>query len=375
MIGGKIRRTMKENKAKKELKVVIQREINCYLHNSYFLCIILAYKNMYPWFYENYVQLYYNPDKFLRFLNIKEVWFDFYGGYTEPRRFLACRRIHLDDLKQVNILNFIKECIDSNCYLYTYIDEYYTRLQGKYHFVHDIFIYGYDEEDQKILVIGFDSKMNFTNYGVDFDQFKTAFDNGVQMAKLTDQWKGANYCLVIEPKLEEDYRHKFEMDNFLTALSDYLNSTNKNGRKNPHDTNYAIYQGENNVYGINTYDKLIECIRHDLECSSGDERLDFRPFHVFYEHKRQMRKRMEFLYTALDAGYKPKLTDLITRCKNLEEVFNIIRLKSMKCVCDRDKQVLNEIISSLKTQKKIEFDLLGEIYQLLAIYKGEKLLF
>lgn len=330
---------------------------------------------MYPWFYENYVQLYYNPDKFLRFLNIKEVWFDFYGGYTEPRRFLACRGIHLNDLEQVNILDFIKESIDSNCYLYTYIDEYYTRLQGKNHFVHDIFVYGYDEENQKILVIGFDRKMNFTNYGVDFNQFKTGFDNGVRMAKLTDQWKGANYCLVIEPKLEEDYRYEFEMDSLLAALSDYLNSTNKYGRKNPHDTNYAIYQGENNVYGINTYDQLIECIRHDLECSSSYERLDFRPFHLFYEHKRQMRKRMEFLGAALDAGYKPKLTDLITRCKNLEEVFNIIRIKSMKCVCDRDKQVLNEIISSLKTQKKNESDLLGDIYQLLAVYKGEKLLF
>lgn len=56
-----------------ELTVKVQKNINCYLFNAYYLCILLAYDNMYPWFYENYIQLYFNANKPVNFDDKKEV--------------------------------------------------------------------------------------------------------------------------------------------------------------------------------------------------------------------------------------------------------------------------------------------------------------
>jgi hypothetical protein len=109
---------------------------------------------MLPWVYENYVQLYYCPSKAERNSSRKEVFLDFYGGFTDPQQILDFSARSRAEMEQVDIIEFIERAICNNYYFYTYIDEYYTVRKGLAHNSHDIFIYGYDRVKRNVNVIG-----------------------------------------------------------------------------------------------------------------------------------------------------------------------------------------------------------------------------
>lgn len=339
-----------------ELTVKVQKKINCYLFNAYYLCILLAYDNMYPWFYENYIQLYFNANKPVNFNDKKEVWLDFYGGWTEARKMLECEEKKKAFFYNVDIIKYIEDSIDSNTYVYTYIDEYYTKEFNKQHFTHDIFIYGYDNIKKELLVIGFDNNADFTNLTIGLDAFEKAFSSGLNLSRTFDEENnncGINdfYCINIKMRYGLDYNYTFKPNNFMRNLNDYLYSIDSSKRESSSADVFDSYILPGNTFGINIYNDLLDYIKNEKTF------LDYRPFHTLYEHKYSIYERMLYIQENYCLRNSKKY---LREYGIVADAFNDIRLQVIKYNISKSDKLIDSIYSEIEQYKDIEREILTE---------------
>lgn len=340
------------------LKVNVQKKINCYLFNAYYLCIILAYENMYPWFYENYIQLYFNPHKPIDFSNRTEVWLDFYGGWTEPRKLLECTEIDKHFFANIDIIKFLEENIDKKNYIFTYFDEYFIKRQlVNNHYVHDIFVYGYNRSEKKIYVIGFDDKIQFCSYCVDYGTFEKAFYSGIEITREKDRSNNTFdkniYCTLISPRFDEHSNYAFNHFKFLYNLDDYIMSRNSYLRKVPYA--FELYKMEGNIFGLNIYKAILEYL---AEVEAEKKILDFRPFHTLYEHKIAIFDRMSYI----SKTYRINLRNELSKYEQIVESFNYIRLLTIKYNLTKSQDLLRKQILIMNQRMGDEEEVLLNLY-------------
>jgi hypothetical protein len=347
----------------KKLKINIQRKINCFLFNAYYLCIILAYENLYPWFYENYIQLYFNASKPLNFSDEKEVWLDFYGGWTEPRKILECMEYDIDYFNNVNIITFVEESINRNNYIYTYCDEYYIKsLNREDHFVHDILIFGYDSINRVLSVVGFDLNHNFIKYHIDYEEFEQAFLSGVELGKGYGHFF---HAMKITPKFSNSYKYSFNTGYFLDNLNDYLQSKNSYLRENRSTPLPKFYKLTDNIFGVGIYTELIKYINKIVEDKESE--IDYRPFHTLYEHKVSIYDSISYIYKVYNIDEK----NILREYEQVKHKFNYIRMLIIKYNISKSDKILYKVSSLISHYKDVEIDILNEFCIKLSKIKKE----
>ncbi|KAA9008675.1 amino acid adenylation domain-containing protein [Paenibacillus spiritus] len=353
-----------ENGGMKRLRIRLQNKIICYTHNSYLLCILLGYDNMLPWFYENYVQLYYSPSKRLRIKDSEEIWLDFYGGWNEPRRFFDYKYYQREFLADQDIIRFIEGRIDRNQYFHTYLDEFYTIQQGREHFVHDIFVYGYDREKRLVHVIGFNAKREFVAYELDYDRFRIAFEEGVRLSRTLDENGGDYYGLEIKCIVDDSYTHSYRLDQLLDQLHDYLHSVNTARKRKIDEYLYCL---SDNVFGRDTYAYILDHLKHVREQEGVP---DYRAFHTLYEHKKGLSERIQYL-----AGLYPELPQLKPMAEQFEKLtqsFNLARLSALRYLVIKDIGLVDSMIALVSRGQEEEGVILTELYRLLDAFHKER---
>lgn len=319
---------------KKELPINIQHRINNQLCNAGFLCILLAYENMENWLYEHYIQLYYSFNKCVLSSKQKEMFLDFYGGWTEPREMLCIDSYNRKDVEKFDVNSFIK-IINENKYVYCYVDEYYIQISR--HNSHDILVYGYNDEKQTFQVVGYKDRF-FQQYEVDYNNFIKAFYSGIKISKMFDTYHGINYFLCIKPCIDRISNYKFHIEKFEERLYEYINCINTGILNACDDLNHKMYQKEGNVYGLKVY----ECLISDIEmCKKKLTLLDYRAFHTLYEHNMLMRERLEILPFEINEELKKKIDELVS-------ISNKIRMLVMKYDLEPNLEVLERIISETR---------------------------
>jgi hypothetical protein len=339
---------------RKELKINIQKKINCYLFDAYYLCIILAYDNLYPWFCENYVQLYYNSNKPIDYTNKSEVWLDFYGGWTEPRKILQCNNKGRQYFNGINIIKFIEECIDKNKYVFTYWDEFCIKaFCREEHFVHDIFIYGYDRLQKIFLVIGFDKNHNFKNYCISYQEFEEAFNTGLELTKNVGDKR---YFVEISSDFDENYKYQFSIHKFLSGLYDYLHSIDSSCRESNDIELFEHYKLPGNVFGMDIYNELIKYIKKTL--IQNADIIDYRPFHTLYEHKNSIYESMAYIIKTNDM----EADEILSEYEQVKNDFNYIRMLILKYNAKKSEKLLNEVELLILKGKSKEYDILTSFY-------------
>lgn len=347
----------------KKLEINIQKKINCFLFDAYYLCIILANEKLYPWFYENYVQLYFNPSKPMNFSNIRETWLDFYGGWTEPRKILECIEFNKSYFNSINIIEFIETSIDNNKYIYTYYDEYFINSyfrQVNRHFVHDILIYGYDKLEKNFIVIGFDAKRKFCSYTVDYCTFEQAFSSGIKLTKdiqKNDIPNNGNnmHCMQISMQPDKNYNYVFKPSNFLSNLYDYLHSEDSSLREDKNMVPFGLYKMKGNVFGVNIYNEIDKYL---YKIKIEKITIDYRIFHTLYEHKNAMLERIVYI----SQMYNMNQDKNIQEYKHIVDSFNNIRMIGFKYNLTKSERLLNVISSTITQEKEIEIRILSEFY-------------
>ncbi|KGE17103.1 hypothetical protein [Paenibacillus wynnii] len=339
---------------RRELPIKIKHKINNQLCNAGFLCVILAYDNMQTWFYEHYVQLYYSFNKKVLSSKHKEMFLDFYGGWTEPRELFDINSLNRKDVESYDEHSF-ESIIGTGQYIYCYVDEYY--IQNSKHNSHDILVYGYDDERRVFQVVGFKDGF-FQGYEVDYDIFLKAFRSGVKLSKLFDTYHGINYFLCIEPRFDESTQYEFNTRNFMERVKEYVCCINTGKLNACDDLNHKMYQKEDNVFGIEVY----ECLIKEIEgCRKKLSLLDYRAFHTLYEHNVLMKERIEYLRFDLgEQEFTESLNELV-------KLSNEIRMLVMKYNFSPEDEVLERIIESTKKMYRMEKETYNAFYDAMCV--------
>ncbi|MFZ5989710.1 MAG: hypothetical protein ACOYWZ_21660 [Bacillota bacterium] len=354
--------------AKKQLKVVIQKNINNYLFSAVLLCIILAYDNLKPWFYENYIQLYFVRNKRGRYEK-SEKWLDFYGALTAPQEVLEYNKLNKEFFMNIDIMKFIESCIDDGYYFYTYYDEYYVKpnfMKANIHFVHDLLIYGYDSENRKITAVGYNDNKIFCSYEIDYEAFEIAFKNGLELTK-DGGWEDISfYGLKLKSRYDENYKYKFDISKFMSNFHDYVYSVNTGKRDYPEDKSYDskelyyLHTLKDNVYGIDIYDHIIEYLKKTAEERTP---LLYVMFHTLYEHKVSIMERLQYV---ADEFRIDGMADIVSNYKQTIGSLDLVRHLALKYNKVKKESVLSEMVTALEPEKNREKELLTKAYDIIS---------
>lgn len=279
--------------------------IRGYQHHAYPLGIMFAENNMFlSWFYNNYIQLIYSPEDTCYFN------FLYNSFYNNPC--LDVTVIKKEELlpNKKNLTEYFVQKLSQGNYIFTSADEFYIPRRVSYknqHFPHEIMIVGFDLEKQVYYVIGYDEKWDYTVTEVDISKFEEAFwvigDVGWDVLLVKRN----------ENKIPVDYN--LDLIQIAKLIDDYVNSRNTVytiatlDRLAP--TRCAITSfGVNACYEFNNYlNKIIQ----------ENQDFDIRPFHIYWEHKKCMLMRMDYIY---------KNTGL-SEINNLYEDYTLIEQRSL----------------------------------------------
>lgn len=358
-----------ETKESNKLKIKLQRDITTYLHRSLPLCAILAYEENYPWYYQHYLQIfsvkYSNGFCRAEFLepknNFSEIFDETYMSFSEMKN-------------NKSIIEFIVDKIDLGNYVTVYVDEYHLTEKASYnksHFVHPSLIYGYDNNEKKLMSIGFDADSIFRELTFDYNSFSTAYEDGKQHYKEFAPWAEMEAVQLLKPK-KPDKKYDFTEEKFLNEMGCHLNSSETNrSRVNRLITPEELQTVSEMKFGMDVYDVVLEALQ---TLSPNMVTIDYRTFHLLYEHKKCIYERLNYIsekrkvdISALLEEYSGLIASLNTVRLNfydLEHMFTTgIGLEEVS-----QNELMGKVmgmIGKIMAVKNRESDLLGNIYKIL----------
>ncbi len=351
------------SRGSKELKIVIQNEISCYLHWSLPLCIVLADDRFLPWFYNKFTQVYCHTHK------NDYVIFNYLENYNFICEIAQCQNLGLDLLKHIpSIIDFIIKNINNGFYMIINLDESLLPNKtafGKEHFVHESLIYGYDDERRQIKAVGFNENNMFTSIEFEYDELVKAYESAqINYEETAMHCKWASIRLIKLKECNEEY--PFSLKAFTNELKNYLFSIEDKGKT------YICGGLEHEIIsfdcGFKVYDIYINNLKKMLD---GMFNIDYRAIHLLAEHKRCINNRLVFIMSKYDvpSGFK----ELCDEFADITEKFKQLRvktyiqaqqaLKSDILLDDNYKNTIKYIIDNLEAIKNEEHGILLQIYE------------
>ena len=249
----------------------------------------------------------------------------------------------------VDIIDFIRASIDQNYYVFLFLNRFYLKdsfyFQKQYN-QHDIFVYGYDENERTIYFTDF--KGHFTHCTASFDEVRMAFYSldQEQIRKATNYIKNIT---LIQPIWLEWYR--FDVNKIRTQLNDYMESkTSYEGYANGI---YLYYEKNKDdfIFGSSVYENLINYI-----CSLDFSKADIRGFHAILDHKVLLSSMLHYLHSK---GYI-SFIDMEEYKKLIPLALNI-RTIALKYFYSKDKSIVPRIKCLLQDIKEQEYETLAKI--------------
>jgi hypothetical protein len=311
------------------------------------------HSNFSSWFFSKYSQLVGHEEVSLRGL---EIDFLSYIFTQESCPLLHVTQLPLDFLKPKNsIINFLIDSVSSGYYVYFHVDEFYLRDRSSYqksHFCHDILISGYNNIKEVFSISGYDKSHHFRNSEASYYEILYGFIN-------------VDYQSILEkfPEYPVEYIHLLKINNqlmedsidikaFIMDIEDYLNGTNSTSSSNP-------FYKDGLSYGINIYNNFIKYL--ELLKNGVHLKLDIRPFHLLYEHKKIMRMRIE--YFNVSGTNLKKRESLLDSFKFIEKTSLIIKNLFMKYLFNKENSELDRITLALNSMMEREKESLYKLLQ------------
>ena len=191
-------------------------------------------------------------------------------------------------LKWSNLPEFCVDMIKNNYYISTVLDQHYIKLnnieQPGISF-HDITIYGFDEDEEKLLCIDFVGHKAKSNW-ITFDEINTAYIAGKRYIPY--------YNSIFTFRVTDKFNWKFDIKNYAESIEAYINCmpTVLFSYKYARDFDYA-YSGRNNYYfGFDTYKLFYMNFEEARKYNNG---LDRRIYYTFMKHKLVMLNSVKYI--------------------------------------------------------------------------------
>lgn len=316
------------NSPNKELPITIPI-IKTHQYLAYPLSIILNYEETKPWFYSNYVQL------VCRDLNLE---FEYAKDFSN-NPWLTITTCDTNITKD-EFLKFLISAIKKEEYIYLFVDKYYISNFSqflKFHFSHDLLIYGFDLENQFLHGIGYDKTGKFVFLQLRFQELIEGW-----MSEHNDQrsltlmkynsYRFHNYAI---HSSEQDLIRLYDLTyKYLHGIPAYVDE-----RSNSYFSQFS---------GMDIYKPLINVLNY---YQSIQKPLDIRIFHALWEHKLLMVERIHFLSQHFGENNTEKL---IAKATILEKKALIIRNLVLKYNLLLLEQIPHNLVVYLSELEKLD---------------------
>lgn len=251
-------------------------------------------ENAKRWIYSNYIQLrcynipeYTSGDEILLCdmmpgsSAMKECPYLIFSLITKPQIESYCG----------DVVDFIVKTIDLGGYVYGAFDEarMISDVSVDYKFSHELFIYGYNIEEEVFYVGDFTFKDKYAYTTVTFDAVKRGFDvlSAGEDHVFRDDYKGTRGLYVIQKNVDSKY---YDIDRVLIkrTLEEYLT-----GADTKEHFRMMRNRFDDTVFGVNVYEALKARVDKQLHKEEPD--FDIRALHIAYDHKVLMLDRLKYL--------------------------------------------------------------------------------
>lgn len=299
----------------------------------------------YPWLFSNFIQLscdVTNLDRRLEFhYGLLKHWnCNNFHYFFDANRFMA------RDIIEMGGIKYVKRCLDQGKYIETKLDQYYIEEREEYdtfHHFHQNLVYGYDDRDKSLAVVGYDKTGKLTKTKIKYRDFKKSLeeDETVLFQVITYE--------------QDAYHFRFSGKYVKSMIQEYLDGNNS-GEKLQH-----LVPLMERSYGIKIYDELMS--GQGLEVLIADRRVA----HVLWEHKRCMAARIDYLVAIgiLEenigrdlAAEMQSISDLVFDMKNIllkyqmrpERKDDVKIRKYLQEIYERERECLDRLIENWKEE-------------------------
>lgn len=307
--------------------------ITSYPTHANILSCLQQYEDSMQWFYNYYIQLFAGG----------VINKGYYMDFCAPIPWRSCpwiysQRIAKDmvEKKWASITEFIIDCIDSDFYVFLYLDQFYISEALPYQkqrYVHDTFIFGYDKQNRLFSVADFYKYSKYCYTNIPFSEIEEAYIN-LDLTDIADNIQG---IILIKPVRYDNYA--FDVRVVAGLLKDYLLSQNTFGS---YTGGYRKDIGQKNdfwFYGMDTYKLLKEHLQLFLNHQAP---LDIRPFHILLDHKTLMLMRIKYL---IDNNYLNNASNIYEDYKLVEKQAISLRSMAIKAYLSKEEKPIRDAIA------------------------------
>lgn len=318
------------------------------------MAILTSYVNEENWLYNNYILLWINKTR-----EFPSYWADFKFSYhIESQQDDYCPLIEKIEINRLDInynVDYVRSLINDNVYILLnidmyYIDEWWTEIQERKHFFHQVCIFGYNDEDKSLQIADFFLN-KYKIVSIKYKVFEEAYLQYNYYNNLHEEYYG-NKIFLLKYKF---MNYKLDINHIKDSFYDFIASTN-NSIKNYLN---GIYFKDKILYGSSCFVYLKKYISDFL--LSGDS-LNIKIFHLLHLFNKIMMDRFEFLMD----------NEFIFRNVCILENINELVLQSeilLNCVIKynntRSSQIGNHILCRFNSLTIEENKLLIRLYDIL----------
>lgn len=330
-----------------ESKILGRRDPDIYSFNIYgtIWSLIADNDEMESWIMNNFIQL--------RYVFEWDCYF-FEGHHT---LISECPGISHSEIPRIlvktkwegSIQQLIKDSINNNLYVYLYADRFNLERTSEYnkeHLIHEVFIYGYDEEKQIFYLADNVQNGKYVCFTSKFDEIEKGY---WAIGESDDYYTRVH---LLEKRKKEDSKFPLNVEQIKLNLKYYLESIP------------AISKSFKNksIFGMEAVAYTCKTIQEALEENKIIDDFDVRRFHLFYEHKSLMIKRLCYLdkhnliqdgnyfieeYRFLNKKYY-SLRNLVLKYNYLADNNLLIRInENLKELIVRERNVLESMIDKI----------------------------
>lgn len=324
--------------ARKLLDIAVQHDINSFLYEALPLCVVLSRPNLYGWFLNHYVDLYLCSAKkqdVYHYYRVRHAECNFYFGYSKLDEVIATSLVESKVIRdKLGIVDFLKANIDAGNYALVFLNEWAIPQKTSYHrnhWYHESLVYGYDDQKGVFHCISFDARRTFTSFPVDYRDFAEGFN--MICDDPGDIGPYLKYVRLLRPS---PHTYTFDLDRFRRQLDAYIaGKMDWADRCNLDLVDLSTPRDcWEYTFGCNICDKLVDIFRHPAPSSNYVDSshdvfhfFEYYDFHILYEHKRLMRKRLDYINENLLPG---RLDALLPAYAGVVDAFDRLRFLNIK---------------------------------------------
>lgn len=336
---------------RKELMICKEPPIIYALYGSVCLSIVLKERteNINNWFYNHFIHLYYNErirpdgqyDHFIQFVTFKD------NSLNEILKTVIVTEKNKKGIDKDNVIEQIKQWIDEGYYVHSYVDvsEIPSNIMEE-KIAHSVFLYGYDLDRKEFLQLDFNPTGKFGEIRTKFSDYIRAFQSGYAREDLKKKGYAEEYYFRLYKLMDFDCTMYLEF--IKREVNLYLNSDSRVL------SNKTICAGKNNThFGISVTQCLKEYISkiHSLE-----KMLDIRAFRAFWEHKKIMLERFQYMH---ERGLIQDVI-IIEKYGVIEYLANNLRFLGMKYNMKKSGEIVKQMLKILNDINNKEHTALEE---------------